>query len=295
MNTLIAVDTVHTYVPNIPAGDASIQQVNGYVTQEGDTAGIEWSQADWDRFPDYIKHTIAQLNSGNPLTADILDVETGAASDAEAVRWALGKLAAQEIAVIYVDAANADDLTQSLAEEGVSVWNTYLWLADWSLSLAEAEAKLGTYINGYEIVMVQWASPSSNPRTYLPGTNYQLQDAGCDLSVAVAFPAWDATAAGTSPSPVPAPAPAPAQNWMETMISQLSTVLPGDTGKDVYTLQGCLIARGYFIGKTGRNSDGIDGDYGPLSEAAVRNLQFAARITVDGKCGPETWPAVLDV
>lgn len=36
-----------------------------------------------------------------------------------------------------------------------------------------------------------------------------------------------------------------------------------------------------------------DGSYGPQTEAAVRDYQAARGLTVDGKCGPQTWASVL--
>ncbi|MGX1885229.1 peptidoglycan-binding domain-containing protein [Streptomyces sp. NPDC055287] len=33
----------------------------------------------------------------------------------------------------------------------------------------------------------------------------------------------------------------------------------------------------------------IDGDFGPLTDAAVRKFQGCAEITVDGLCGAQTW------
>lgn len=285
---LTAVDCIHTYVPNIPADNPAIQMVCGYITEVGTTANIKWDASDWARFPHYDEVTIAQLPSNDPA-ADILDVETGAATDQAAVVWVRQRHDAGEAAVIYVDAANADDLYNSLHAAGETE-NVYLWLANWNLTMAQASALLGTVQHGLPVLGVQWASPSSNPRTYVPGTNYQLQDAGCDLSVFHPWPVGPALV----PVPVPIPVPAPS-NWTENAVRELPLLLPGATGKDVFTLQGLLLARGFFLGKTGRNADGVDGDYGPLTEAAVRNLQFQNKVTVDGKTGPETWPLALGV
>lgn len=50
----------------------------------------------------------------------------------------------------------------------------------------------------------------------------------------------------------------------------------------VYALQTALKLLGYYTGK-------LDGDYGSGTQSAVRNFQRAAKITVDGDCGNETW------
>ena len=53
----------------------------------------------------------------------------------------------------------------------------------------------------------------------------------------------------------------------------------------VYALQAALRKLSYYTGK-------LDGNYGAGTQSAVRNLQRAAKIEVDGFCGDETWAAV---
>ena len=38
----------------------------------------------------------------------------------------------------------------------------------------------------------------------------------------------------------------------------------------------------------------MDGSFGPLTEAAVRNFQASAHIAVDGIVGPATWSFLLN-
>lgn len=190
MTVLTAVDTIHAYVNNIPADSTAIQQVNGYITEAHPGDGIQWTTSDFDRFPHYVKKTIAQLPYHDPA-ADILDVETGAATDPEAVLWVQGRHAAKQAAHIYVDKNNVPALFDALKAAN-ELEQTYLWLADWSLNETEARTILGTDFGGFRVEMVQWASPSSNPNTILPGTNYTLKNAGCDLSVAIPFSTWQA-------------------------------------------------------------------------------------------------------
>jgi putative peptidoglycan binding protein len=80
--------------------------------------------------------------------------------------------------------------------------------------------------------------------------------------VTVTVPA--STAANTTPN-----AQAPSQ--------QLS---PGATGAQVKTLQRALTALGYPVT--------ADGDYGPATEAAVKQFQTAKGVTPDGTVGPVT-------
>lgn len=60
----------------------------------------------------------------------------------------------------------------------------------------------------------------------------------------------------------------------------------GSTGSDVKTLQKQLKSLGYY--KTGS----VDGSFGPLTKAAVKQFQRKAKITVDGIIGPQTRAAL---
>jgi len=59
----------------------------------------------------------------------------------------------------------------------------------------------------------------------------------------------------------------------------------GSTGEDVEALQSAMKALGFYTAT-------VDGDFGPMTEAAVKAFQRQAGITVDGVVGPETWAAL---
>lgn len=59
----------------------------------------------------------------------------------------------------------------------------------------------------------------------------------------------------------------------------------GSKGPEVLALQKALAAAGF-------NPQGLDGSFGPKTEAALRAFQRAAGIVVDGKAGPQTWKAL---
>jgi uncharacterized protein (TIGR02594 family) len=61
----------------------------------------------------------------------------------------------------------------------------------------------------------------------------------------------------------------------------------GDTGPDVYDLQGML-------NKQGRAGLDVDGEFGPATEQAVLNYQKSRQLEVDGVVGPQTWQALYD-
>ncbi len=58
----------------------------------------------------------------------------------------------------------------------------------------------------------------------------------------------------------------------------------GDAGHPVRTLQHLLRAQ--------RQTIAVDGEFGPKTEAAVKAVQTAKRLAVDGKVGRKTWPAI---
>lgn len=74
----------------------------------------------------------------------------------------------------------------------------------------------------------------------------------------------------------------------ETPKAAQTATLPlsrGDSGKDVKALQSQLKAAGIYAGK-------IDGDFGPATDAAVRELQRRQGLKVDGIAGPKTRTAL---
>jgi putative chitinase len=64
-----------------------------------------------------------------------------------------------------------------------------------------------------------------------------------------------------------------------------STLRRGSSGDEVKQLQTALKRLGYEVG--------VDGDFGPGTEAAVKSLQSARKLATDGIVGNATW-ALLD-
>lgn len=76
----------------------------------------------------------------------------------------------------------------------------------------------------------------------------------------------------------------------------LSLKSPRMTGEDVRTLQTKLLERGWYLGDTGPNDDGADGDFGPIMDNVVRQFQrekFADPKEWDGIVGEHTWNKVF--
>jgi hypothetical protein len=203
--TATMIDAIHDDVARIPV---SAPKVAGYVTG---TADIAWTAADWDRFP---KAGHVRINQGHTwsaetvLACDVLDVEAHAVTAAEAADGVRARIAAGiEWTTIYGSESWLAEVVNALKALGASWYLGHVdcWLAEWNLSLAEAAALIGTEIHGLTCRAVQWASPTSNPSTLVPGSSLTLKEANVDLSETEA--SWKAYVA-----PAPAPAPAATQH-----------------------------------------------------------------------------------
>lgn len=79
------------------------------------------------------------------------------------------------------------------------------------------------------------------------------------------------------PKPEPAPDPQPSR----------PTIRRGSRGDAVRELQESLLALGYDIGLSG-----VDGIFGQATERAVKSLQCATGLVIDGIVGPRTWAEI---
>ncbi|MFF8968439.1 protein kinase [Streptomyces sp. NPDC014995] len=114
-------------------------------------------------------------------------------------------------------------------------------------------------------------SPTDGDRTDLPA----------------ATPSAPGTPAPSSPdSPSSSPAAPP---WVSDCAhySGNGRTRQGDTGKRVSQVQCMLTKRGYAVG-----DGGVDGDFGPGTESAVRSFQNDKGLGVDGIVGRDTWAAL---
>ena len=67
------------------------------------------------------------------------------------------------------------------------------------------------------------------------------------------------------------------------------TIRQGSKGETVAEMQGILERLGYDLG-----SCGVDGDFGWMTEKAVKAFQKDHGLKTDGICGPKTWAAVTN-
>lgn len=183
-------------------------------------------------------------------TAVVRDVERGAWTAQTAVdrsKWT------NKRPTIY--AARNDMFT--VIDDG---WTGDIWLAWPSSTPPTREFVLSWYpeLKKANLVAVQWAFDVDNTH---------------DVSV-VYDPYW----------PTPAP---PQPTFTEKIVQQLPTLMSGNKGEAVRTLQGCCYAR--------HQSIAIDGVFGSKTDAAVRTIQAQHHLVVDGIVGPKTWPVMMGV
>jgi hypothetical protein len=188
---------MRTMIDSVTARDipASAAMVAGYVD------GLyRWTAADWARFPAARKVRIAVFATTND--GQVLDIETGAATPAQAAGWVRMRLAAGQYPSVYVNRANVGAVLAALHAAGLD-GKFGVWLADWT------------------------GVPHLAPGTYATQYAGSAQAGGhFDLSLVSDFwPGIDPS----PPPPTPAPSPGPGggagdqgQPWWVTWVRWLA-------------------------------------------------------------------------
>jgi hypothetical protein len=187
MGTLM-IDAIHANVGNIPV---RTPKVGGYVTG---TPDIKWTPSDWARFPHAGTVRIDQspgLSAYATNEASVADIEALAGTVGSFVTASAARMRLRRLLWCYATESTLYEVATALKEAGIPLDKCGAWLADWNMSEPEADAALGTSMAGIRIVAVQWASPTSNPGTVVPGSSMTLSQAQVDLSTTI--PGWFAT------------------------------------------------------------------------------------------------------
>ena len=175
-------DDIGSSSRNIPVGTP---YVAGYVTGIGD---VPWTPAEFARFAG---SRIVRINQGagnavGPHDYDVLDVEQYAVTPGGAAQAHKARVdAGIPWTTIYGTDSTIQQVVNDIRALGDNYWigHVNVWLANWNLNLGEATALLGTEIHGASCIGVQWASPSSNPNTQVPGGYGTLSQDNIDISV----------------------------------------------------------------------------------------------------------------
>jgi len=147
-------DAIHANIAHLPPG-----QTAGYTTG---SPAIRWTAADWKAHPMGVR--ICQDN-GSDHTADVLDVETGAATNGDAVEWVPKAQAAfdavtrpgQRRCTIYTSQSNVTPLVNALTAHGINS-GVRLWVANWNLTGGQAAAEVEAAGGPFPVVGVQYNS-----------------------------------------------------------------------------------------------------------------------------------------
>lgn len=155
MTIILGYDATHDNVAHLPRG-----VVAGYTTGTG---GIPWTVDDWAAHPGAIR--IDQDPVGRDSTADVFDVERGAGTNGAAPGWYRRALDSfyrnlrpgQRRPCFYTSMSNVTPLVNALIAGGVTS-GPRLWIANWSLSEAQARNLIANASGPFPIVGVQYAN-----------------------------------------------------------------------------------------------------------------------------------------
>lgn len=150
------------------------------------SSGVAWTPQQAAEFPDATAIWVTQEDGDHVLSnVTEYDIERGAWTVNGVIDAVRTRQDAKMVTTAYVTWADYGRLKQGLAEIGIDR-NVWYRIADWNLDQHLADVML----HG-DIYAGQWASPTSNPLTLLPGTKLTLAEANCDLNVAfLPLPAW---------------------------------------------------------------------------------------------------------
>lgn len=168
----------------------------------------------------------------------------------------------------------------------------------------------GPFVTKLQELLTAAGHEVSGPATFGPGTEAALRAfqtargldvdaiAGPNTWAALMAPAPDAAPEVKPPPPPPAgatteepppsttPPPVVTQRPAKPDFSQYPRLGPKASGSDVHHLQTLLTQLEFDTG-------GVEGNFGDLTEAAVRAFQTEHGLEVDGWVGPTTWKALL--
>lgn len=146
------------------------------------TDGIAWTPEEIDHFRK-LGASIILVNQGvdqgpgQALTGDEFDFEAGAWTLPHLLEIVNVRRKASWSTRVYCTWSNYGAIKQALAEAGTGK-SVFFRIADWNIDEHVAELEL----HG-DVYAGQWASPTTNPATLIPGTNLTLAEAGANLSV----------------------------------------------------------------------------------------------------------------
>jgi hypothetical protein len=154
MSIIAGYDCTHDNLGRAPRG----AQLAGYTTG---SSGIQWTEADWDANPNAVRID-QDFNASDP-SADVLDVENGAATFGDCPVWAKRAAAdfdsaarpGQRTPAIYFSASNVHLVANALLGGGVT-GGVGFWVASWGIGEASAMEMVAAASGPFPIIGVQY-------------------------------------------------------------------------------------------------------------------------------------------
>ena len=279
---VVGYDAIGANIGSLPKG---AQVYAGYSTGSG---YVPWTKADFEAHATELGPClhIDQDPAASDPTADILDVERGAATVADVAWWVkraradfeAGVRPGQRSPVIYMSASDVTAVVNALIKGGVTS-GVGLFVANWSLTEAQAVADVLAAAGPFPVVGVQF------------------NDDGL-FDVDVFSRSWLLNQSGRRPPPPPPPPPPPIPAWQETMMNALPTLSVGardEAGHVFYIHRMQALIR--LIGEIKPVADAasltVDGDFGPSTGRALAAVQTAFGLAADQVCGPQSWSVLI--
>ena len=264
---VLVFDATHDNIGALPKG----AQVAGYTTGTG--THIRWTDADFAAHPGAVR--IDQDPAASDPTADVLDIEAGAATPASAPGWVKRALASrtsqarpgQRSPAVYMSQSGVTEVVNALVAGGISS-GVGLWIANFSLTQAQATQMVLSASGPFPVIAVQFRNTPA-------------------FDVSVFSSDWLATG---GQHPVPA--------WETAMMKALPTLQQGaqDHPGQVFfvrRVQALANVIGTVNSIPAASNLAEDGVFGPATTAAVKAVQQLFGITQDGIVGPQTWSVLV--
>lgn len=146
------------------------------------TDGIAWTPQEIDHFRQlgvriYLVNQGVSQGPGQALDGDEFDYEAGGWTLPNLVDVVQIRRRASWSTRVYCTWSSYGAIKQALADYGIGR-SVFFRIADWNLDQHLAELELHD-----DVYAGQWASPSTNPATLIPGTSLTLSEVNADLSV----------------------------------------------------------------------------------------------------------------
>ena len=275
---VVCYDAIRGNIPSLPQG---ARQYAGYSTGLGE---VPWTEADFAGHATALGPClrIDQDPAASDPTADILDVEDGAATIPDCPWWAKRALAdfksarrpGQRSPAIYCSASNVSAVVNALISGGITS-GIGLFVANWSLTEAQALADV-----------LAAAGP-------FPITGIQFTDDG-PYDTSVFSTAWLADQSGKPKPPVPPVIPA----WQEKIMNTLPVLAEGaqdEPGHVFYVgrMQALVAEYGRITGLPAAAAQEPTGVFDAATKTAVQAVQEHMHLTQDGIVGPVTWGVLI--